>query len=60
MSNYVINKDQPRPVYNLIAVSVSSMAFLISRFRNWTGTSFVCSDFWDCLGGRTLVMIGRW
>ena len=24
------------------------------------GTSFVCSDVWDCLGGRTLVMIGRW
>ena len=33
MSNYVINKNQPRPVYNLIAVSVSSMAFLISGFR---------------------------
>ena len=23
MSDYVINKDQPRPVYKLIAVSVS-------------------------------------
>ena len=33
MSNYVINKNQPRPVYNLIAVSVSSVAFLISGFR---------------------------
>ena len=24
------------------------------------GTSFGCSDFWDCLGGRALVMIGHW
>ena len=24
------------------------------------GTSFGCSDFWDCLGGQALVMIGQW
>ena len=24
------------------------------------GTSFRCNDFWDSLGGQTLVMIGRW
>ena len=24
------------------------------------GTSFACSDFWDCLGGQVLVLIGRW
>ena len=23
-------------------------------------TSFGCSDFWDCLGGQALVMIGQW
>ena len=24
------------------------------------GTSFKCSDFWDCLGGQVLLMIGGW
>ena len=24
------------------------------------GTSFGCSDFWECLGGQALVMIGQW
>ena len=24
------------------------------------GTSFVCRDFWDRLGGQALVMIGQW
>ena len=23
-------------------------------------TSLRCSDFWDCLGGQALIMIGRW
>ena len=46
MSNYVINKDQPRPVYNLIAVSVSSMAYLISRFRNSTENGYKLCVQW--------------
>ena len=24
------------------------------------GTSFKCNDFWDCLGGQVLLMIGGW
>ena len=24
------------------------------------GTSFKCSDFWDCLGEQVLLMIGGW
>ena len=56
MSNYVINKDQPRPVYNLIAVSVSSMAFLISRFRNSTENGYkLCVQWFLGLFGRTNV-----
>ena len=56
MSNYVINKNQPRPVYNLIAVSVSSMAFLISRFRNSTENGYkLCVQWFLGLFGRTNV-----
>ena len=38
----------------------SSRSNSILQFLERKGESFGCSDFWDHLGGQTLVMIGRW
>ena len=32
---------------------------LTSETLRGMGTSFGCSDLWDCLGGQVLVMIGQ-
>lgn len=33
---------------------------LTSETLRGMGTSFGCSDLWDCLGGQVLDMIGQW
>ena len=44
------------PVYKLRSYDVFPPLQTLGR----VGTSFGCSDFWDCLDGQALVMIGRW
>ena len=45
------------------ARSISCFAIdqlLTPETRGRMGTSFGCSDFWDCLGGQALVMTDQW
>ena len=57
----------PIAVKHLKTIGVRSCAILplepilyTSEILGRMGTSFGCSDFWDCLGEQALIMIGRW
>ena len=46
----------------VFAISSTKSTSRNTHFRNSreNGTSCGCSDFWDCLSGQALLMIGRW